>query len=264
MPRSAATAGLIQSLSAERALYWCVLASITLHAMVLLALSSYAVHAPQDKAPLVLTARLTHVAAAPHAFEQPPRSESLPPPPREPTLAPRPASNKSTATPTQTTQKLAPTDAVNATQPEAAPAAPSAAMSPAQPIAPVQARPVTQATARAFAPEAAAKSGNEADTGTLEQYRMALIVSARRYKRYPAIALEKGWQGRVEVRMVIGADGMIANTVIKAGSGHEILDSQALDMLKKGKSAVPIPASLRGREFNVDVPVIFNLENPGS
>jgi len=27
---------------------------------------------------------------------------------------------------------------------------------------------------------------------------------------------------------------------------------------------VPIPANLRGREFSIDVPVIFNLDNPGS
>ena len=112
--------------------------------------------------------------------------------------------------------------------------------------------------------EAGAKSGNEADAGTLEQYRLALIVATRRYKRYPAIAMEKGWQGRVEVHMVIGANGMIASASIKTGSGHEILDNQALDMLKKGKTTVPIPAGLRGREFSIVVPVIFNLDNPNS
>ena len=132
-----------------------------------------------------------------------------------------------------------------------------------QPAAPVQAKAAPQLPA-GVPTEAGAKSGNEADTGTLEQYRLALIVATRRYKRYPAIALEKGWQGRVEVRMVIGANGMVASASIKTGSGHEILDNQALDMLKKGKTTVPIPASLRGREFSIDVPVIFNLESPNS
>jgi protein TonB len=76
--------------------------------------------------------------------------------------------------------------------------------------------------------------------------------------------MEKGWQGKVEVHMVIGANGMIANASIKTSSGHEILDNQAIDMLKKGKTTVQVPASLRGREFAVDVPVIFNLESPNS
>jgi protein TonB len=64
--------------------------------------------------------------------------------------------------------------------------------------------------------------------------------------------------------MVIGANGLIASASIKSGSGHEILDNQALDMLKKGNTTVPIPASLRGREFSIEIPVIFNLENPNS
>jgi len=68
----------------------------------------------------------------------------------------------------------------------------------------------------------------------------------------------------VEVQMVIGANGMIASASIKSGSGHEILDNQALDMLKKGKTTVPIPASLRGREFTIVVPIIFSLDNPNA
>ena len=143
-------------------------------------------------------------------------------------------------------------------------AAPGSAASSTQPAAPVQARAASQAPAGIPSTEAAAKSGNEADKGTLEQYRLALIVATRRYKRYPAIAMEKGWQGKVEVHMVIGANGMLANASIKTGSGHDILDNQALDMLKKGKTTVPIPVSLRGREFSIDVPVIFNLDNPNS
>ncbi len=114
------------------------------------------------------------------------------------------------------------------------------------------------------AAEASTKSGADVDAGTLEQYRLALIVATRRYKRYPAIAMEKGWQGRVEVHMVIGANGMLASASIKTSSGHEILDNQALDMLKKGKTTVPIPANLRGRDFSIDVPVIFNLDNPNT
>lgn len=112
--------------------------------------------------------------------------------------------------------------------------------------------------------EATAKSGSEADKGTLERYRLALIAATRRYKRYPAIAMEKGWQGRVEVRMVIGANGMLVSASVKSSSGHEVLDRQAVGMLKKGKTTVPIPANLRGREFHIDVPVIFNLESADS
>ena len=83
--------------------------------------------------------------------------------------------------------------------------------------------------------------------------------AAKRYERYPVPALERGWQGRVEIRVVIGADGTIKNALIRISSRYQILDAQALDMVKKGKSMTPIPPALRGREFTVDVPVNFIL-----
>ena len=258
------TAGLIQPLAGERALFWCVLASIALHALVLLGLSWRGTPAPPAKALLVLTARLAPFAAAPRAPVQPPPPELAPPPPPEPASAPRPALTKSAATPAPAVNRTAPVEPVKVPQPESAPGAPGAEASAAPSAAPIQTRPAPQAPAGSPATEAAAKPGNEADKGTLEQYRLALIVATRRYKRYPAIAMEKGWQGKVEVHMVIGANGMIASALIKTGSGHDILDNQALDMLKKGKTTVPIPAGLRGREFDFDVPVIFNLDNPSS
>ena len=148
--------------------------------------------------------------------------------------------------------------------PDAAASAPGSAAANAQPAAPAETKLASQSPSGSPAAEAGAKSGTDVEAGTIEQYRLALIVAARRYKRYPAIAMEKGWQGRVEVRMVIGANGMVSSASIKSGSGHEILDSQALDMLRKGKTTVAIPAGLRGREFSVDIPVIFNLDNPSS
>lgn len=243
-------------------MFWCVLASIALHALVFLGLSMRGAPAPPAKTLLVLTARLVPFAAAPSAPVQPP-SPKLAPAPPEPAPVLHRAPAKPAATPEPAPRKAAPAEAPRAPQPELAPAESSAA-SPAQPAAPAQAVTAPQAPAAMPATAAASKPGNEADAGTLEQYRLALIMATRRYKRYPAIALEKGWQGRVEIHMVIGANGVIASASVKSGSGHDILDNQALDMLKKGNTTVPIPASLRGREFSIDVPVIFNLENPSS
>ena len=143
---------------------------------------------------------------------------------------------------------------------------------PAAPVAPVEtvaaAPSVSDGAARQIEAHSAAitsgagteRAGNEADAGTLDQYRLALIVAAKRYKRYPAQAMDKGWQGRVEVRLVIGASGAIQAGIVRTSSGYEILDSQALDMVKNAKPLAPIPSMLRGREFTVDIPVIFDLQ----
>jgi protein TonB len=99
------------------------------------------------------------------------------------------------------------------------------------------------------------------DVNLLEAYRLALIDAARRYKRYPAQAMERGWEGRVEIRVVVGANGMIKSALVKRSSRYPILDEQALDMVRRAFDALtqdkPAP---RGREFTVDVPVIFELQ----
>ena len=82
---------------------------------------------------------------------------------------------------------------------------------------------------------------------------------ANRYKRYPAQAMEKGWQGRVEIRLTVGANGVLQTAVIKTSSGYQLLDDTALDMIRKARPLTPLPQGLRGREFVVDVPVIFDL-----
>jgi protein TonB len=105
-----------------------------------------------------------------------------------------------------------------------------------------------------------AMAGGGVDASLLEKYRLALIDAARRYKRYPIQAMERGWQGRVEVRLVVGSNGNISSALVKRSSSYQILDDQALDMVKKGTERQPVPAALRGREFTLDIPVIFELQ----
>ncbi|TAN53134.1 MAG: energy transducer TonB [Betaproteobacteria bacterium] len=169
------------------------------------------------------------------------------------------------------------------TQKTSAPAAKKAAPRPIEPApeqalaqkapAPtaVSAAPVNEtpgvATGSPLAPAAAAPASPEAaslpaaDGATLAQYRLAVISLAKGFNRYPRIAIENNWQGRVEVRVRVGADGAIASLGLHPGSGHEILDRQALDMIGRAASQVPLPASLRGRELVIDIPVIFSLRD---
>jgi len=101
------------------------------------------------------------------------------------------------------------------------------------------------------------------DAATVGQYRIAIIAAARRYKRYPRIAMDNNWEGRAEVRLVIGADGNVASVGIKASSGFEALDQQALEMIRRAKAQAPVPAALRGKGFTLDVPVVFSLREEG-
>ncbi|MDA8108316.1 MAG: energy transducer TonB, partial [Betaproteobacteria bacterium] len=98
----------------------------------------------------------------------------------------------------------------------------------------------------------------------LAQYRLALIAEAQRYREYPRLALDNDWRGKVDVRMAVAANGALASLSVDRGSGHEVLDRQALEMIRKAKPRAPIPAALRGRDFMLDIPVIFELREPSA
>ena len=140
---------------------------------------------------------------------------------------------------------------------EPAPVAPSSAPSPAPTAGP------EPAPGPAVAVVSAPPAGEAADAATIGQYRISVIAAARRYKRYPRIAMDNNWEGKVEVRLVIGADGDVTSISIKTPSGFAALDQQALDMIRRAKPQAPIPAALRGKGFTIDVPVVFSLKEEG-
>ena len=138
-----------------------------------------------------------------------------------------------------------------------APAAPTASESAGESAAGPIAKTESQTAASALAAEAP-------EAGTLAQYRLQLISAAQRYKRYPRVAMDNNWEGDVLVRMVIDASGMISSVNVKAGSGHEVLDQQALEMFKRAKPLVPIPSALRGKELIIELRAIYNLKDQDS
>ncbi len=239
----------------NRALIVCALASLALHAAVLFLLPGIKEGSRASAPVQVLSAVLS-----PHSAPLPSLPEPVKPPPR-PEL-PRPKVKPDAPRPVLTAPTPSPSAPVIAAPPIApAPVAPPAAVSPPPPPPPAAALRPAEAQAPAAPSAGTPREGSDgADAGTLAQYRIALISAANRYRRYPAQAMEKGWQGRVEIRLSIGANGMIQGAAIRTSSGHQVLDDTALDMIRKAKPMTQIPQVLRGREFIVDVPVIFDLK----
>lgn len=257
----------------HRALLAAAAASLALHALVLLLFPGVPPAAPRAGGIKILTATLAPSLATPEAgrgspaarppqvrepVREKPESRSVPEPPRSAPVAPSsaPSAQRIPEVPANT-----------------APAASGAAVAPAVPgiqgapgatgasKSPLAGPRGQDAQGPAGTPgQSTARPVGEADAGTLDKYRLELITMARRYKRYPAQAMENGWQGKVEIRLVIGANGFTQGLSIRTSSGYEILDKQALDIVIKAKPLTPIPASLRGREFTIDIPVIFDLQ----
>lgn len=142
-----------------------------------------------------------------------------------------------------------------------APVPTAMAPAPVKAPAPPPPAPTSLASSSSEAAAAPATPMTEAfDPSLFDAYRLALISAAKRYKRYPVQAMERGWEGRVEIRVVVDANGTVKSTLVKSSSRYQILDKQALDMVRRALDALTeVRPAPRGREFTVDVPVIFEL-----
>lgn len=234
--------------------------SLVLHGLLVLAVADWA---PPLRRPLGLEVRLLDAGAGQAVLPQPQvsaaqaASAAAAATERRPARArPRPA-RRSDALPQALPSVPAPSVPP---RPAAAPDAAGDAANP--PLAAAQpAR--SAATAGEMAPptsDAAASAGIDADV--VRGYQFALAEQARRVRRYPALARERGWEGRVRVGMAWTPGADQPSIRVLAGSGHALLDEQAVAMLTLAVQRTPLPEALRGRSFAFELPVEFSLSAP--
>jgi protein TonB len=248
-------AGMRRPAANNRAIHYAVLGSLLFHAVFLFAFSMQRASKSPAAAPSPLVAHLAQPPKPP-ASQPAPKPEPEPPKPRveEPPPPPRPRPVKPVAKPT-------PLPAPRASQP--VPPPPPAPSAPTPPVE-AQAAPSAPAPMARIEPLPTPPAQSAPDAGTLDTYRLELMRIARKYKRYPRVAMDNNWEGRVVVRMVVGANGIISSLSIATSTGHEVLDKQALDMIQKAKGGVQIPPALRGKEFTLEIPVIYSLKDQDS
>ncbi|CAA9892452.1 Outer membrane transport energization protein TonB [Candidatus Methylobacter favarea] len=77
---------------------------------------------------------------------------------------------------------------------------------------------------------------------------------------YPAIARNRGWEGKVLLKVTVSADGHSDEVTLHRSSGHEALDESAIAAVKKWRF---IPARRGETEVasSVIVPINFTLNN---
>ena len=141
---------------------------------------------------------------------------------------------------------LAPVTPVAAGVSDAMPATPSAAAAPAPASAPA----VDEAPG--------VRAGVSADD--VRRYRVSLASAARRFKRYPALARERGWEGTVEVAIRFASALPAPDVVVVRSSGHDLLDEQAVQMMAQAARTTTLPDGLRGRDLEIPLPVKFSLD----
>ena len=235
--------------------FWQALAvSLALHAL-LLAQTLPLPHFSAAAAPLLATLR----QVAQYAREYPQEK------PVEPAVQAQSRSKASSAQPdAAAVVSVAPAvEPVPPAQPPTVPALASGAPSLAPVARATAARAPASRAPQSRAPGSAEYAGAASpgiDSDSLRQYRFSLVSAARRFKRYPPLARERGESGRAEVRLGIAADGSSMAPQISTSSGFPLLDQAAVDMVARAAQATSVPARLQGSAFAVILPVEFDLE----
>ncbi len=216
----------------SRAFRYAVLVSLALHALLLFGFSDLgpALRHVVKSAPLVahlLTPepdkKNEELAATPAKPVVPSAAKPLPAPPAEPAPVP--------SDPQPVSQNPVPAPA----GPQPAPAA-------------IASAPPSAAAPRTPAP--AAPSAEALEIRSADQYRLELIATARRIKermRYPAQAKDNNWEGDVRLGVSISSSGT-TSIAVKRSSQYEVLDRQAIEILRLASDEVLLPPLLRGKE----------------
>jgi protein TonB len=101
--------------------------------------------------------------------------------------------------------------------------------------------------------------GTAADGDDRRRYRQTLKAAAQRFRRYPALARERGWEGTVDVALVFDGHATAPEVSIVSSSGRALLDEQALAMLTQAVRVASMPEALKGRHLRIELPVTFSL-----
>lgn len=218
----------------NRAFHYAVLVSLALHTLLLLGFPDLgpALRQAVKSAPLVARLLAPEPAAAPEPDKrEEPVARAKPVLPPKPQSAPAVEPAPSPPDPQPVSRNPAPASA----EPQPVPAAiASAPPSAAAPRTPAPAAPSTEAM----------------ELRSADQYRLELIATARRIKermRYPAQAKDNNWEGDVRLGVSISSSGT-TSIAVKRSSQYEVLDRQAIEILRLASDEVLLPPMLRGKE----------------
>jgi protein TonB len=207
-----------------------------------------------DPAPVVMPKELTKI--------------ELPAPPEPAPLAlPAPEQAEKLALPEE---QIAPPRPVEAAPVPRAPAAVKVEQAPV-----LEKREQTKKAARS-APSAAASpsraaasdsngisgAGGAADAGgnsAISSYQAQVLAHLTRHRVYPPEARERGITGVARVQFALGRDGRVLAASLVGGSGERVLDSAALDMVRRASPFPPFPAGATQARMDFAAPIRFDL-----
>jgi protein TonB len=127
--------------------------------------------------------------------------------------------------------------------------------------APIDAATSLKKSPAAETPSVPSDTAQPADSGAVARYRIGLMGAMAAHKIYPEAAQQQQWQGRCELDVEFGREGVLRELRIGKSSGYGLLDDSARAMLREAQSRLPVPAALRGQSFSMRVVIVFDLHD---
>lgn len=97
-------------------------------------------------------------------------------------------------------------------------------------------------------------------TEILKEYQMRIINKIDQNKSYPEAARSQSLEGKVHIKFIINYDGLVKSVEIIKSSGSQILDNEAIAIIKRCSPFPPIPPELNLLQLNLRLPIVFKLE----
>lgn len=91
----------------------------------------------------------------------------------------------------------------------------------------------------------------------------ALLARLERYKRYPAEAMADHQEGVPMLHFAMDRHGHVLSAHIQRGSGHTLLDQEALALVRRAEPLPSPPDSVAGNPVVLTVPIEFYMEQEG-
>lgn len=244
----------------SRELIWAFLFSILVHILVMQMVPWLEKYKP--KPALTIEASLVTL---PQPQEAPQSPEPTPPQPEVVKPEPKPVVNKPTPiktspdkpVPVLSTEQVTETNAYEV--PQAAETAPVNTSTNTEKQESSQTS-TTSATINKAETTTNASVADAWDDSLYDAYGRNLQKQCERNKQYPAIAVRRSLEGSGVVLVKFNTGGKLQSITIEQSSGQKSLDDQAITMVRKSLSDLPLPSELKGRDFKISVPFEFKLE----
>ena len=95
----------------------------------------------------------------------------------------------------------------------------------------------------------------------MSEYRLSLAREARRFKRYPQLARERGWEGVAVISVSTVAGVLLPQVGLSQSTGFSLLDEAALDLARQAVQVASLPDALRHRQFAISLPIHYRLSD---